>query len=342
MVQAETRAVYPTVLCAGVLTADLFVPPLPRLPAPGELLATEDFLIDSGGCAANTATCLARLGVTAAIAGMVGSDNFGDFVIQNLHGKGVDTRGIRRSSTHGTSKTIILPVVGADRRYIHTVGANADLTAEDIGSDLLTPAQVFYVGGYLVLPSLTQPDLSRLLQAARGRGIRTVLDVIVPAGASTPSITDLAEILPYVDVFTPNNAEAEILTGTSDPREQAAAFLAAGCGTAIITRGAAGALLMTAEVTLEAAAVSVEVTDPSGAGDAFAAGCIVGLLERWDLQRMLSFASVVGASACTHLGTTAGVFSRGQAEAYLQEHRVHIRTEVTEPRQSPGIQEARG
>ena len=103
-------------VCAGILVADIFVQPLERLPAAGELIATDDFVIDTGGCAANTATSLVRLGVSAAVIGMVGKDNFGDFIRDDLQRKGVHTAGIVQSDDTGTSKTVILPVIGEDRR----------------------------------------------------------------------------------------------------------------------------------------------------------------------------------------------------------------------------------
>src|SRR3972149_218608 len=109
------------VLCAGILVADLFVPPLPRLPDEGELLKVDGMLLDTGGCAANVATDLARLGVPAALAGTVGADSFGDFVKADLGRKGLaDTSGIRVSRAHPTSQTVILPVRGQDRRFIHS------------------------------------------------------------------------------------------------------------------------------------------------------------------------------------------------------------------------------
>src|SRR5260370_22743736 len=81
----------PPILCAGILVADIFVPPLAALPEAGQLLATDDFLIDTGGCAANVAAGLARLGAAATVAGKVGNDGFGDFIIHDLAGKGVRT-----------------------------------------------------------------------------------------------------------------------------------------------------------------------------------------------------------------------------------------------------------
>ena len=70
----------PTVVCAGILVADLFVPPLERLPAGGDLVVTEDFLVQPGGCAANTAISLAKLGVSVSVVGKVGTDVFGEAV----------------------------------------------------------------------------------------------------------------------------------------------------------------------------------------------------------------------------------------------------------------------
>src|SRR5437016_5058656 len=105
---------------------------MPALPKAGELRATDDFLIDSGGCAANTATCLAKLGVTTVVTGKVGSDLFGEFIARDLSRKGVDTRGLQRSAAQGTSKTVVLTVTGEDRRFVHTFGANAEFRVEDI------------------------------------------------------------------------------------------------------------------------------------------------------------------------------------------------------------------
>ena len=315
---------YP-VVCVGILVADLFVPPLPRLPEPGELLVTDGFLSEAGGCAANTATCLVRLGVEATVVGRVGNDSFGDFIDQDLRRKGVGTAGIRRSTSRGTSQTVILPVKGVDRRYIHTIGANADLTADDIDCALLSQARILYLGGYLVLPSLRQAEIAKILRFARSQGVHTVLDVVVPARTHALSLDALADLLPYVDVFMPNEEEARVLTGEIEPSRQAARLVGAGCGTAIITRGPQGALLMSGQETIEVPAVSMPVVDASGAGDAFAAGYILGLLEGWSSAHALGFASVIGASACTQLGCTTGVFTRAQADTFLHAHSPHLR-----------------
>jgi sugar/nucleoside kinase (ribokinase family) len=309
--------VRPRVLSAGILVADLVIPPLPELPAPGELAASEDFLLAPGGCAANVAISLAKLGIPSAVAGCVGVDFFGEFLQSELRELGIDTGGLRQSADRGTSQTVILPVAGEDRRFVHSFGANAEFTARHVDRSLLADCDVFYLGGYLVLPAISAPELAQLCAEARAGGASTVLDVVVPRGA-TVSLESVREVLPLVDFFVPNEDEARALTGEADPHRQAARLVEAGTGTAIVTRGTAGAVLRSRDELLDVPAPRVGSIDQSGAGDAFAAGLIAGVLAGWDAERTVRFASVVGASATTALGCTAGVFWHDQAEAFLE------------------------
>ena len=304
------------IVCAGILVADLFVPPLAALPEAGQLLATDDFLLTTGGCAANVAADLARLGTPSTVVGPVGRDFFGGFVVDELAAQGIDTSRIVRTDAAGTSKTVVLPVVGQDRRFIHTFGANAHLTADHVAAALTPDTHILYVGGYLILPAIDGPSLGALLRDARARGIVTVLDVVVPSGAAVPPDA-LSAVLPHVDLFLPNDEEAAALTGERDPRRQADAFLAWGCGAAVVTQGAHGTLWATRERLLEAPVYPIDYVDGSGSGDAFAAGVLVGLSEGWDPATILRFASAVGASACTRLGCTTGVFTRPEADAFV-------------------------
>jgi sugar/nucleoside kinase (ribokinase family) len=307
------------IICAGVVVADVFVPPLPRLPEPGELVATEDFVVETGGCAANAGIALARLGVRPTVVAKVGDDLFGDFVQHELGAAGVDVSCIGRVADLGTSKTVIVPVSGDDRRYIHTFGANAALCAADIASATDTAPDVLYVGGFLVLPALRQDDLAAELRRARRSGTRVVLDVVAPAGRAL-SRDDVAGVLPQVDYFVPNDDEAAALTGVRDPRGQIERLLELGAGTVIITLGEHGVVAGSADGVIELPAPRVDVVEPSGAGDAFAAGLVFGLLEGWALRRSLEFACMIGAAACTKLGCTAGLPTRAEADSFLESH----------------------
>ena len=233
------------VLCIGVLVADIFSSPLNRIPASGEIVIVEDLLLSTGGCATNMSIDLAKLGVKVGVVGKTGNDIFADFIAQDLQKKGVDTSNILSSPSAPTSRTMILPVIGEDRRYIHSVGANAEFKVSDIHLEKVSQAKVLAVGGYLLLPSFKQAELVELFKFARERGIKTLLDV---AGVNPDSGLDpLLDVLPYTDAFLPNNDEAFLITGEKDPFKQAKIFVDCGVKVAGITRGGNGWVACTSQ-----------------------------------------------------------------------------------------------
>jgi len=300
------------------------VPPLPRLPEAGALLATEDFLLETGGCAANTGTDLARLGADVTVCGVVGDDVFAEFIVGKLSERGLDTSAVRRDPG-GTSKTVVLTVAGEDRRFLHTFGANTRFVADDLRHPALEDAAVLYLGGYMVLPALDPEATARVFAETKARGTMIVLDVVVPADAA-PDIGLLKPVLPYVDVFKPNDEEAEALTGLTEPRAQAERFLELGCKTVVISQGSRGTLLAEGDRVWTAGVYPIEFVDGSGSGDAFDAGYIVGMLEGWDTAQRLRYASAVGALACTKLGCTAGVTGRKAVEDLMASHDLEVRS----------------
>ncbi len=300
------------VACAGILVADVFVPPLSGLPEAGKLLATDDFLLDTGGCAANTGTVLARLGGDVAVCGVVGNDVFADFIERKLKSEGLDTTAIRRGSG-GTSKTVVLTVKGEDRRFIHTFGANTQFTADDLAHPSLAGASILYLGGYLILPALDPMATAEALKSYRSRGTKVFLDVVVPADG-VPRLEAISPLLPHVDVFKPNNEEAEALTGLPDPRAQAERLMALGCRSVVISQGGRGTLYADAESVWTTGVYAVDFVDGSGSGDAFAAGYMLGLMEGMSVEDRLRFAGACGALACTKLGCTTGITTRKAVE----------------------------
>ncbi len=313
------------VACVGILVADVFASPVPQLPREGELTTTASFVTSVGGCAANVAVALRILDRSVAIAGKVGTDMFGDFVISDLRRHGIHTEHVRRDAKESTSGTVIFTVEGEDRRYLHCIGANAGFTLHDIDYSLLDDTRVLYVGGYLAMPSFAVDQLTSLFQEAKRRNLTTVLDVVMPS-ASTFSMEQVAPALAYTDYFLPNQDEAARLTGRADARQQVDYFSALNpeC-TCIITCGARGSIARRGNRVISTPPFQMETMDESGAGDAFTAGLITGLLEHWDLDRTLSLAAAVGASCTRALGCSAGVFRFDEAVSFLET--MHVRME---------------
>jgi sugar/nucleoside kinase (ribokinase family) len=309
-------------LSVGILVADHLSDPIDRLPDAGELLLCERLPLSIGGCASNAAVDLARLGVAVGVVGCVGRDYFGRFILDTLEAAKVDVRDIRQLEGVETSGTLIINVRDQDRRFIHALGANAHLRAEHIPLDRIRASNVFYVGGYLLMPSLDPHGLAALFREARRAGVKTVLDVVLPGPGDHWS--KLAPVLAETDVFLPNQDEATSLTGLDEPVEQAEKFLAAGAHTAVITCGGQGSVLVSKSDRLRAHAYQVEYRGGTGSGDAFDAGFIAGMIAGEDAAGCLRWGSAVGASCVRSVSATDSVFTRPEAEAFMHEQPLTI------------------
>lgn len=312
------------VLCVGIIVADHVCTPIDHVPAAGELVLADSMLLTSGGCAANTAVDLAKLSIATSIIGRVGDDLFGKIVREMLTADGVETSGILNTPGSDTSQTLIVNVKGEDRRFVHTFGVNARLTAADIPVDRLDGIRVLYVGGYLLMPALEQQGLVDLFSKAQQAGVKTVLDVGIPRPGEY--LSKLEKLLPHVDVFLPNDDEAEMILQEAEPYQQALRFHSMGAGTVVITRGELGSILVNARERLEAGIYPMNYVDGSGSGDAFDAGYIAGLLRGLDARGCLTMASALGASCVRSVGTTPGVFSKTECDEYLKMHTLDIKT----------------
>src|SRR5207302_9957436 len=168
------------VLSAGIIVADHVCSPISHLPAAGELVMADRLILAIGGCAANAAVDLVKMGVRTAVVGRVGGDIFGRLVADMLREHGVDVSAVTVNTAADTSQTLIVNVVGQDRRFIHTFGANGEFSAADLPADRAARSKVLYLGGYLLMGKVVQEELVPVFAAARRAGVKTVLDVVTP------------------------------------------------------------------------------------------------------------------------------------------------------------------
>ncbi|WP_166830892.1 carbohydrate kinase family protein [Thalassoroseus pseudoceratinae] len=309
-------------LCAGIVVADHVCAPIARMPHSGELVLTKRMELTVGGCAANVSVDLAKLGRRVAMSGFVGEDAFGSFVRQTMQSAGVNCDQLLTSTTRETSGTLVVNCEGEDRRFIHSIGSNAEFTGRDLTPERIASARVLYLGGYLLCEELAADHVAAAFRTARELGVTTILDVVVPAAGDYWS--RVAAVLPFTDVFLPNTDEAKLITGLTDPTEQAQKFRDAGAKTVAITCGDTGAVLQSAAGNWRSGRFDVAVVDGTGSGDAFAAGFIHGLLADADPETCLQWGSALGASCVQAVGATTGVFSDGELRQFCAANQLAI------------------
>jgi len=309
-------------LCAGIIVADQVCEPIPHFPAPGTLVLTPRMTFTIGGCAANVACDLARLGLSVGLHGCVGDDLFGRALRDQLTASGVDCRGLVAVPEQPTAGTFVINVQGEDRRFIHCLGANAVFDGTQITDADLQSTRVLAVGGYCLLGALTPERVIALFQRARRAGVMTLLDVVL--GDRTDYWEWVAAVMPWTDVFLPNNLEASRITGLDHPREQARKLREAGCRNAIITSGGDGVLLDGEEGVWQADVYRVPTVDATGTGDAFLAGYVYGLKQGADVPLRLKYGAALGASCVRAIGATTGVFNAAELEEYVRREPLRV------------------
>jgi sugar/nucleoside kinase (ribokinase family) len=295
--------------------ADHVCEPIDHVPAAGELVLTDKMSLSIGGCASNVAVDLAKLGRKATVVGRVGRDVFGRFVRESLGEAGVDCTHLVESATADTSGSFVINVRGQDRRFIHAAGANAEFSGREVTPELIRSCRVLYLGGYCLSDQPTTEHVAAMFQAAREAGVTTLLDVVIPSPADY--WPQLRPVLPFTDVFLPNNDEAKLITGLDDPREQAAAFHRAGAKTVVVTCGGDGSVLVDSSGSYRAGSYPVEFVDGTGSGDAFVAGYIHALLAGRDTLDCVRYGSALGASCVRATGATTGVFNAVELDGFL-------------------------
>ncbi|MDE2059344.1 MAG: ribokinase [candidate division NC10 bacterium] len=294
-----------------------------RLPREGETILGGELLLSNGGKGANQAVAARRAGAEVRFLAKLGRDPFGDRIYRDLTAAGLPADGLLWDESASTGVALIV---------VDRYGRN-QIAVSPGSNQLLLPTVIaqhesFLTHGTVMLVQLEIPivTVERALQFAKTHGMTTILN---PAPAAPLS----DDLLRHTDLLTPNETEAEALTGitVSDLSSAAAAakaLLVRGPHVVIVTLGSQGALLCTASVVQHLPAIPVEAVDTTAAGDAFNGALAAALagksradLLHTDRLRLLEdavrFANAAGALAATKRGAQDSLPTKAEIERLL-------------------------
>jgi ribokinase len=286
----------PRIVVVGSVNTDMVVKGR-QLPRPGETVTGGQFIMAAGGKGANQAVAAARLGAQVTLIAKVGCDVFGDQAVDNFRREGICTDRILRDTDHATGVALILVDEAGENLISVASGANHALTSDEIEklADCIRSADVLML--QLEIPIDSVCIAARIAAEA---GVPIILD---PAPAAPLS----GELLKHVTYLTPNESEAERLTGIpvrdeTSARQAAAQLRAAGVKYVIVTMGASGALVAGPDDTVLIPSERIEAVDTTAAGDAFNGGLAWALANGAPLKDAVRRACMVGALSATKLG----------------------------------------
>lgn len=305
---AEQKA---KILVVGSFMMDLVVR-TPRVPENGETIIGTSFNRFPGGEGANQAVAAARLGGAVTMAGKVGSDDFGDEFLSVLASEGINTAYILRDSQAATGVGFITLDHAGNNRIVVVPGANLRYSVQDLAQieSLIKDSDILIMQ--------LEMDMSVIEHAVELAGRYQVPVILNPAPAR--ALND--ELLRGVTYLTPNETEAEILTGvkvTSIDRakEAAEALLEKGVKTVVLTLAEKGALVASNAGATHVSGFSVQPVDTVAAGDAFNGAFAVAISKGKSLVEACRFANAVGAIAVTRPGAIPSLPSAAEVERFL-------------------------
>jgi argininosuccinate lyase len=265
----------------GCVQADVIVSPVSELPASGATQLIDEMSLRTGGAGANAALAFADAGLPVRLMGCVGDDQIGRWMCEQLEPWGLaDELVVLDSEPSGLTVALESPV--RDRTFLTYLGVNKIWEPSMIPADALSCDYLLFCD-YFVAPGLRHEAGRELLATARGSGARTFFDTAWdPEGFPPNTRAEVRALLPWVDVFLPNEAEvcaiADVDAG--DALGAARKLQAVSGGWVVVKLGARGSLAVGpggAELTV--AAPVVAAADTTGAGDAFNAGLIRALAD---------------------------------------------------------------
>ena len=288
------------VLVVGELNVDLILDEIDKFPEMGKEVLAQRMTLTLGSSSAIFASNIASLGARVAFIGKIGNDKFGEVVLESLQQNKVDTSMIKIDENLGTGATVILNF-DEDRANTTFPGAMDHLTINDIDEADLNKARHLHFSSYFLQPGMWN-SLGDLFRKAKKLGLTTSFDM-----QWDPNETwnlDVADVLPHVDVFLPNEKELMFLTGKNNI-DDAIELVKKHVNILVIKRGNKGSIVCYNDwLTDLPAFLNDQVVDAIGAGDSFNAGFILKFIHGNKISECQKFGNLTGAISTTASGGT--------------------------------------
>lgn len=292
----------PQVVVVGSSNTDLVLS-CEHLPKPGHTLLGGEFNRFAGGKGANQAVAAARAGAHVTFIGARGRDDFGRAAAESLRREGIDVRHFTERPNISSGVALIL-LGGKSRENMIGVARSAN--------DLVKPkdlrkARAEFQKAKIVVAQLETP-LPAVMEAAKLACAAKIPFLLNPA----PARKLPAALLKLVSILTPNEHEAELLTGAKNPKKAGAKLVKMGCDQIVITLGAKGAMLVNADGAKSFRAPKVKPVDTVGAGDCFTGWLAVGIAEDLPIEQSIQRALKAASLSVTKAGAQPSMPHRRQ------------------------------
>lgn len=316
-----------SVVSLGIHILDILGRPVTCIPPGQDVDLLEEIRLTVAGTAAGMSVDLAKLGGDVIAMGAIGRDTAGQFITDTMGRYGIDTTHLVIKDGVQTSATMLPIRPNGERPALHVLGANAELTFEDLDLETIRNAEVLHLGGTCLMSKFDGEPSRRVLEYAKAHGVITTHDLIA---IDRPDLLDLiAPLMPFVDYFMPGIDEARLIAGKPEAtrHELIRFFLDLGAKHTVFKMGAAGSSIGWYEngelQEIRIPAYVVPVVDSTGCGDAYCAGFIAGLTKGWSLEEAGRLGTAASGLVITGLGSDAGIVDLDSTVEFMNSAEVY-------------------
>jgi sugar/nucleoside kinase (ribokinase family) len=302
-----------TVICLGARIFDVQLRPVEAIPEGQGVALVEQIRFSPAGAAGGTSLTLSKLGARVRSAGAIGADPIGDLFLTMLQRHGVDTSLLLRRDGVQTSSSVLPIRPDGSRPAFHVPGANLTYGPDDAPHDAIARATHLHIGG----PELMGGEAAaQILSRAKSAGVVTSADILTPGDPGV--LAWISPALAHLDYLLPNDEQVVGLTAAATLEQGCRELIERGVTCVAATRGADGALVVTADDMVHVPAFAVDVVDTPGCGDAFSAGFLRGIGLGRDVSDSARLGCAAAALVAQGLGSDHGDFDLAAADAFAR------------------------
>lgn len=306
-------------LCLGIAVTDTYAKSIDKIPKWDTLGTFDEVKYGAGGCAVNTAINLNSLGINCGVSAAIGKDLNGEFIIDQLKKRKIDTTNIIKTKNN-TAITFAMISSNGKRRYLTNWGANDIFSIKDLVFSNIQKYSLIHLCGTFAMKTFDGKQTLEFVKKIKKNKSKILISMDTIFNTKVNCLKLIKDLFPYLDIFFPSIEELTLITGYNSIKKNIDFLKATKIPLTGIKMGKEGSIFIHNNNASYCSPFKVKVEDTSGAGDAFMAGLIFATLSEYSLNYSMIFSSACAANNIQHVGASGNVPYFNKVEKFINEN----------------------
>ena len=306
-------------LCLGIAVTDTYAKSIDKIPKWDTLGTFDEVKYGAGGCAVNTAINLNSLGINCGVSAAIGKDLNGEFIIDQLKKRKIDTANIVKTKNN-TAITFAMISSNGKRRYLTNWGANDIFSIKDLVFSNIQKYSLIHLCGTFAMKTFDGKQTLEFVKKIKKNKSKILISMDTIFNTKVNCLKLIKDLFPYLDIFFPSIEELTLITGYNSIKKNIDFLKATKIPLTGIKMGKEGSIFIHNNNASYCSPFKVKVIDTSGAGDAFMAGLIFATLSEYSLNYSMIFSTACAANNIQHVGASGNVPYFNKVEKFINEN----------------------